>query len=66
LIRTSAADNRAVTRHMIRMIAAAAVLASLLPTIDPVTLILEMLPLIALYENGTEFEPVVVALMDEA
>jgi sec-independent protein translocase protein TatC len=38
-----------------------AVLAALLPTLDPVTLVLEMLPLLALYEAGIQlarlFEP---------
>lgn len=35
-------------------IVAIAVLAALLPTLDPVTLILEMLPMIALYELGIQ------------
>jgi sec-independent protein translocase protein TatC len=42
-------------------IVAIAVLAALLPTLDPVTLVLEMLPLLALYELSVQlariFEP---------
>jgi sec-independent protein translocase protein TatC len=42
-------------------IVAIAVLAALLPTLDPVTLLLEMLPLLALYELSIQlariFEP---------
>ena len=40
---------------------AIALLAALLPTLDPVTLMLEMVPLLALYEGGIQlarlFEP---------
>jgi sec-independent protein translocase protein TatC len=46
---TSPEKLRASRRYAI---VAIAVLAALLPTLDPVTLILEMIPLIALYEGS--------------
>jgi sec-independent protein translocase protein TatC len=39
-------------------VVAIAVLAALLPTLDPVTLVLEMLPLLALYEAGIQLSRV--------
>ena len=43
-----------------------AVIAALLPTLDPVTLVLEMLPLIALYELGIAMARLVAPTPAEA